>query len=208
MNSFDFPNNLIATILSGKNLEEIKLPSDILGTFYYVMYETLSSREVDILLMRYSAEESYRAIGEKYNVTRERIRQEEAKALKKLQASKIIELLLNGIEKTRSSDYEDGYNEGIKAAKREIVDTLSEQLYGSRDNIPIEDMKLSVRTFNTLKRVGIKTLSDILREKKEGLKKVEHLGRNGYNEVVEILVTRYGQERSDWTFWTLDEEGK
>lgn len=205
MNTFDFPNNLIADVMRGEDFDESALPKDILGTLFYVMYETLSSHEVDILLMRYSAKESYQAISEKCAVTKDTVRRREAKALWKLQTSKKKKLILCGIEKSHGMSFANGYKEGARAAKWEIVDTLSEQLYGSRDNIPIEDMKLSVRTFNTLKRVGINTLSDILREKKEGLKKVEHLGRNGYNEVVEILVTRYGQERSDWTF---DEEGK
>ncbi|MEG1710489.1 MAG: DNA-directed RNA polymerase subunit alpha [Clostridia bacterium] len=52
---------------------------------------------------------------------------------------------------------------------------------------PIEDMDLSVRSFNCLKRAGIATIQDLTHKTEEDMLKVRNLGRKSLDEVIEKL---------------------
>ena len=51
----------------------------------------------------------------------------------------------------------------------------------------IEDMELSVRSFNCLKRAGINTVEDLTRKSKEDMLKVRNLGLKSLDEVIKKL---------------------
>lgn len=55
----------------------------------------------------------------------------------------------------------------------------------------IEDMELSVRSFNCLKRAGINTVEDLTRKSKEDMLKVRNLGLKSLEEVIKKLES-YG----------------
>ena len=55
----------------------------------------------------------------------------------------------------------------------------------------IEDMELSVRSFNCLKRAGINTVEDLTRRSKEDMLKVRNLGLKSLEEVIKKLES-YG----------------
>ena len=48
----------------------------------------------------------------------------------------------------------------------------------------IEELDLSVRSFNCLKRAGINTVADLLNKSEEDMMKVRNLGRKSLEEVV------------------------
>ena len=52
----------------------------------------------------------------------------------------------------------------------------------------IEELDLSVRSFNCLKRAGIKTVADLVNTTEEDMMKVRNLGRKSYEEVVNKLA--------------------
>jgi len=52
---------------------------------------------------------------------------------------------------------------------------------------PIEDMDLSVRSYNCLKRAGIVTVKDLTQKTEEDMLKVRNLGRKSLDEVIEKL---------------------
>lgn len=56
---------------------------------------------------------------------------------------------------------------------------------GSSDALTINNMGFSVRTFNSLKRAGITTASEITRMNMTELMKVRNLGKRGATEIVE-----------------------
>ena len=47
----------------------------------------------------------------------------------------------------------------------------------------IEDLDLSVRSFNCLKRAGINTVEDLINKSEEDMMKVRNLGRKSLEEV-------------------------
>ena len=55
----------------------------------------------------------------------------------------------------------------------------------------IEDMDLSVRSFNCLKRAGIHTVEDLIKRTEDDMLKVRNLGRKSLDEVKNKLVS-YG----------------
>ncbi len=59
----------------------------------------------------------------------------------------------------------------------------------------IEDLALSVRSYNALRRSNVKTLGDLIERLNEGMvKKIRNLGSKSYSEIqTKILV--YGYER-------------
>ena len=51
----------------------------------------------------------------------------------------------------------------------------------------IEDLDLSVRSFNCLKRAGINTVDDLINKSEEEMMKVRNLGKKSFDEVMEKL---------------------
>ena len=53
----------------------------------------------------------------------------------------------------------------------------------------IEELDLSVRSFNCLKRAGINTVEDLISKTEEEMMKVRNLGRKSLEEVVSKLAS-------------------
>ena len=78
----------------------------------------------------------------------------------------------------------------------ELVDNMSEQnILVSQDDdkalkvmeMSVEDLDLSVRSYNCLKRAGISTVADLTRRTEDDMLKVRNLGRKSLEEVVKKL---------------------
>ncbi|EKQ68863.1 DNA-directed RNA polymerase, alpha subunit [Leptolyngbyaceae cyanobacterium JSC-12] len=87
---------------------------------------------------------------------------------------------------------------------REITFEPAEEDEGERDDpnnqIPIEELQLSVRAYNCLKRAQINSVSDLLDYTQEDLLEIKNFGQKSAEEVVEALQQRLGitlpQEKS------------
>ena len=53
----------------------------------------------------------------------------------------------------------------------------------------IEELDLSVRSFNCLKRAGINTVEDLIGKSEEEMMKVRNLGRKSLEEVMQKLAS-------------------
>lgn len=98
-----------------------------------------------------------------------------------------IKTFLQG-KNTKPKDIPDGDSTILKDATEndeqdEIVDT-------SVLNVPIEDLGLSVRSFNCLETAGIKTLGDLVAFEKEDLFKFRNLGRKSIQEIEDVVVSK------------------
>ena len=60
----------------------------------------------------------------------------------------------------------------------------------------IEDMDLSVRSYNCLKRAGIHTIEDLTKKSEDDMLKVRNLGRKSLDEVIAKLRS-YGFDFKD-----------
>ena len=62
----------------------------------------------------------------------------------------------------------------------------------------IEELDLSVRSFNCLKRAGINTVEDLIGKTEDDMMKVRNLGRKSLDEVVAKLASLgYDLRRDD-----------
>lgn len=67
-----------------------------------------------------------------------------------------------------------------------IVDKTNDNVQKNLD-MTIEDLDLSVRSFNCLKRAGMNTLGDLIEYGEENIVKVRNLGKKSLDEVIEKL---------------------
>lgn len=76
-----------------------------------------------------------------------------------------------------------------------LSESFSEDLEKDQANyeeILIEDLKLSVRSYNCLKRSQIHTVSDLLNYSKENLLEIKNFGLKSADEIIEALQTHLG----------------
>ncbi len=79
-------------------------------------------------------------------------------------------------------------------------DTEDEQSHINVDyaDIRLEELDLSVRAYNCLKRIGVQTVSDIIILEPEGLRNVRNLGQRAYMEVVKAISEKTGTKLQNW----------
>ena len=79
-------------------------------------------------------------------------------------------------------DLSEGVNQGESILADKDVDEREKVL-----DMTIEDLDLSVRSFNCLKRAGINTVEDLTNKSEEDMMKVRNLGRKSLEEVIAKL---------------------
>ncbi len=150
------------------------------------IFETLSDKENYVLIRRYFRNKdftinSYREIGGELGVTPERARQIEFSAVKKLRHPS----RLRRFEYVFSSNKKELDIDFIKTMLSDgVTFNFDETTLFTKRDIPIEEMNLSVRSFNCLKRAGINTSGDLFDKNEEELMKLRNLGRKSLREVL------------------------
>lgn len=97
-------------------------------------------------------------------------------------------------ECAHASSGADDVSRGFERQLTSIIGILAEKLTSSIKTsyeITIEEMDLSVRAFNCLKRAGINTLDDLTQMTEDDMMKVRNLGRRALDEVI-AKMKKYG----------------
>lgn len=165
----------------------------------------LTDREIYCLKAYYKEVRNLESVGKSLNITRERVNQIIRKAIMKLKHSS-KELLIQGKDKFELISLNEK-EEIIKEFKEKISYDLiiewisnheiTEELldichsiintYHNRpkeqEEITIEDLDLSVRSYNCLKRWNIHTLKDLTSRTRDDMMKVRNFGRKSLKEV-------------------------
>ena len=174
-----YPDNLLYDIFGGE--WEFPRPGDFDGSLEYVLH-TLTERERRVLDFRYKDGLTFEEIGKRFCVTRERIRQIHAKSLRKLRRPDRLNYLKHGVA-------------GVIARKtesaREAALASLPKLDIKPEDITLEELELSVRSYNCLKRVGMNTLRDVSEMTFDELRHVRNIGKKSVNEICAVL-TNYG----------------
>jgi RNA polymerase sigma factor (sigma-70 family) len=183
---------------------------------------TLSSREREIIKYRYEDELYLDEIGKMYDIGKERVRQIEALAIRKLRhpcRSKLIKYGIDGVNakeeyerKSHLLDNKELYLEEKDKRLREFEETLKAEagkiefekdiLYEPviKDEnlheylfIPIEDLDISVRAFNCLKRSNCNTVGDIVKRIRDGsIINIRNLGTKTIEDTIDRIKEATG----------------
>ena len=197
--ALDYPFNLLDEVFEGdaETLEALENIADFKGSLAYVL-STLTEREQIILYKRYQEGKTYLVIGDEFGVTRERIRQVEAKAVRKLKhpsRRKFLEKGIAGIIQELKIEANNRYIElqsrfiavceaNTAVADKVIQDAETRRIYKSGD---ITECDFSVRTYHCLSRAGYTHLLEIAEAPAETILHVRNLGRKSYLEIIEKL---------------------
>lgn len=187
-----YPYNLLDEVIRGR--WESVLNTDQEAGLEYAL-STLTEREQRAIAEYFGNGGTLESTAKLFNVTRERVRQIIAKAVRKLRHPmrfKIIKYGLDGWNRRKAIEQEDlmlDEQEAILIHRRAIVEQLLDEKVERYTGTTIEDMELSVRTYNCLRRAGIRTLNDLLdyaRNNGEyGLQRIRNLGRKSVAELYE-----------------------
>ena len=174
-----YPDNLLYDIFGGE--WEYPRPADFDGSLEYVLH-SLTERERRVLDFRYKDGLTFEEIGKRECVTRERARQIHAKALRKLRRPERLIYLKYGVS---------GVIRWKSESAREAALASLPKLDIKPEDITLEELELSVRSYNCLKRAGKCTLRDVSEMTFDELCHVRNLGKKSVDEICAVL-TNYG----------------
>ena len=214
----DYPINLVYAMGASiqdipKNVEE-NLNEIFLGT------QLLTSKEVDILKFYYRENRTFKEIAGAYNLSVERVRQISHQALRKLtkvsnqilgleplvNKRKLMQIEIEDLEKQKNdlinqiiklqSDFDNVYRSiAIIRAEVEHIQNYCEEPDIKKINMQrhlIEEMNLSIRPYNVLKRAGYKTVEDLKGVRVRDLMVLRNMGKASLNEILNKLEQNYG----------------
>ena len=161
-------SDILGLPLCSKELFEA-MPQDAEETLRYALEMSMTPREQRVIKESYENGKALDTIGDELGVTRSRVQQIRAKALRKLRY-RIGHALPHGLEAAQKAA------EMWEKEKEKVILALSEQckdldedyrkanseLLMRTGRIPLEEMDFSVRAYNVLKRSGVESLADIL----------------------------------------------
>lgn len=191
----EYPENLLAQVFV--NGLPTDLPDDVTLVLEYIIQKTLTEREGRVLDMRYKRYMTMAAIGEEYGLRAERIRQIEAKAVRKLRHPSRSRYILMGMEGYINYLRDTAVDERLREYKKEIIslekkiaeltDTEYEVEKNELENAPLAELDLSVRTFNILYRAGYSTVKELLDADAEKIVSLPNLGLKNFSDLIDVL---------------------
>lgn len=131
----------------------------------------LDERDGDIIVSIYKYGESHSSIASRHNITRERVRQIKLKSVRKLK------------------DYIDGQR-CVKAVNAYMISDAAGTIDRTvADKIPLAALRLSVRSYNGLSRVGCRTAGDVAAMTVDEVGRIRCLGKQSVAEIIAKLNT-------------------
>ena len=184
MKKKEYPKNLLSQVFV--NGLPTEFPDDVALVLEYIIQKTLTEREGRVLDMRYKRYMTMAAIGEEYGLRAERIRQIEAKAVRKLRHPSRSRYLRDTAVDERLREYK---KEIISLEKKiaELTDTEYEEEKNELENAPLAELDLSVRTFNILYRAGYSTVKELLDADAEKIVSLPNLGLKNFSDLIDVL---------------------
>lgn len=190
MNEKDYPYNLLCIVLGE---EPETLAPDFDASVEYVLSTTLTEKESSIIRQRYKDGLTYAECGKILGVTRERIRQIESKAIRKLRYPSRLKFLclgVLGVIKEVKMERAEHYGLVISECMQKVMDAININGKVTADEKPdleLDELELSVRSYNCLRRAGVNRVSDIIRMDYDQLTKLRNMGKKSHDEIIAVL---------------------
>ena len=189
-----WPYNLVNAVLGNPDDPDTIYSVYIPG--FIASLDELTAREKGVLEMRFGSCMTLDETGKVFGVTKERIRQVEARAIRKLRnpcrwRRWKLDTVNRYIEAEMAASAAELQNITLMREKHELEERLNIENKEYVDahkleikHIPIEDMELSVRTYNCLRRANINYVSDLDGKSTNYLRKIRNLGWKSMKEVI------------------------
>lgn len=207
---FDYPLDFIDALFGDDEKIDISYIEEHFDENIKDLLNTITEREARIVTARLIEGYTLESVGLQEGVTRDRIRQIEAKALRKLRHPSRLAIIRYGKENLELQDDVNKLNAELLKVKNDLINAIShpEQIELTEEDKTfaalsqnIEQLDFSVRTFNCLSRVGIKTLSQLVQMTIDDLMRVRNMGRKSVKEVVTKLADMGYKLQSDDSAW-------
>lgn len=209
-----YPYNLACAVFEpyGKSLTEDEKWDIAYGTyvpeFIDVINESLSERERKILEYRFKHLMTLEETGKEIGVTRERIRQIEARAIRTLRKPDRVKrwdirkmsVIIEDARTRKETEAENiQLREQVKEYKKQVselqeklrikkVKEMSGTLY---ENMDIDEFEFPVRAYNCLKRYGIEKAWELCLLSEDDLLCMQNLGKRSVKDIEKVLK-KYG----------------
>lgn len=201
---YPYPYNLLYDICDyfrdKENMADEELDLEQIKGIKYAL-STLTEREQDVLSLRYEDCLTLEEIGDRYDITRERIRQIAYKGLRKLRHPSRWNYIRDGYEMASGAIAKklwERYAEHYMALKEEYDKRIKEFEQGNAAVMEesvldkgIEFLDLSIRSYNCMWRHGCRTIGAVCELTEADLCKVRNLGRKSIEEIIGALK-KYG----------------
>lgn len=182
----DYPINILNAIFDQNILKtEIEIVPTIIKDLELIYNEYLTEREIYVIKMRFIKQLTLENVGKLLNVGRERIRQIEARAIRKLRRGYITNSLVYKID----DDIENKKQELNKLKNK--IEKYNNKIQIRRivtKPINIYELNFSIRTTNSLIRANIDTLEKLVKYTLNNeILKTRSLGKKSYFEILNKL---------------------
>ncbi|MBO7296747.1 MAG: hypothetical protein J6V39_05760 [Clostridia bacterium] len=180
----DYPRNLLLALadlsLYSKNIPTDAVTTDVEEGISYCL-SMLPKQEADVLRLRYMERMSLREIGDALDLSAERIRVIEQHALSALLAPSYLDYIRYG-----------------RAGHAQLACRKPQDAGEFDAKTPLEELGLSARSLNSLKKKGYDLVSDLLILKEKDIAAIRNLGKQSMIEVAQALE-RIGATDSAWS---------
>lgn len=182
------PENLILTVMRG-TIDSIEITPDILAGVEYTL-STLTAVEQEVLKLRFQERMTYAEIGKARGHTGHGACGTEDNAMRKLRQNSRLGFLLYG---------KDGFDAMERVFRRpgETPSPAKPEQDPKVLLIPFEELDLTVRSFNSLRRAGYEFVGDIVNLTYEQILKIKSLPRKNCIEVA-LKLRQLGLRDTSW----------
>ena len=182
-----YPQNLITAAFQGTDLPMPEITEDIVAGLKTAL-SSLSSREQEILRRSYEERLTQKSTAEFLNISASRVGFLEHQALRKLRSAQRVQYIIYG---------EQGLKEREESIRREKLERFDVEKYKTILSIRFEELDLTVRSFNCLRRAGYEKVADIIGLTEDEILGIKNLGRKNLDEIARKLLS-VGVEESSW----------
>ena len=182
-----YPQNLITAAFQGTDLPMPEITEDIVAGLKTAL-SSLSSREQEILRRSYEERLTQKSTAEFLNISASRVGFLEHQALRKLRSAQRVQYIIYG---------EQGLKEREESIRREKLERFDVEKYKTILSIRFEELDLTVRSFNCLRRAGYEKVADIIGLTEDEILGIKNLGRKNLDEIARKLLS-VGVDESSW----------
>lgn len=188
-----YPENLLTAIFERTGIEVPEITEDIEAGLEYAV-STLDDRRQTILRLRFQENISQRKVAEMLGVSPSAIGSMERDSIFKLHRPPVVAYLMYG--KT-------GYENRMEQMRLQDEAERNTEAYKKIMGIRFEELDLSIRVFNCLRRAGYETIGDIVDLTEEDIIHIKNISWKQYDEIGRKLLAR-GVSESAWIGFIQD----